>query len=173
MMAWWEANNIPGPVLLANRDNKAVLKDFQSDPEPLTSVQKRALEMTHGGGVKVAKLAGDILNHKDDKKGYHDVFRHWWWTHVHEDFTFPDTSNNRFGTYCQAAAALLLHSYDFINFLEYIKERKINKRFSNMEQNLWDALHCTATQTELAVLALYGQAISHTYMRHIRSSGAK
>ena len=31
MMAWWDGNNIPGPVLLANRDNKAVLEDY--DPE--------------------------------------------------------------------------------------------------------------------------------------------
>src|SRR4051812_4890984 len=68
---------------------------------------------------------------------------------------------------------VMLHLTDFIDFLEYIKERKTNKRFNNMEQNLWDALHCTATQTELAVLALYDQAISHPYMRHIRSSGAK
>lgn len=33
-----------------------------------------------------------------------------------------------------------------------------------MEKNLWDALHCQATLTELAVLALYAQSVSHPYM---------
>jgi hypothetical protein len=42
--------------------------------------------------------------------------------------------------------------------------------FSHMEENLWKALHCEATKTELAVLALYAQAISHPYMRAIRGN---
>jgi hypothetical protein len=42
-----------------------------------------------------------------------------------------------------------------------------------MEQNLWNALHCKATQTELAVLALYAQAITHPYMRQIRAATAE
>jgi hypothetical protein len=42
-----------------------------------------------------------------------------------------------------------------------------------MEQNLWNALHCTATLTEFAVLALYAQAISHPYMREICNASEK
>jgi len=42
-----------------------------------------------------------------------------------------------------------------------------------MEKNLWKALHCNATKTELSVLALYGQAISHPYLKEIRQSGDK
>ena len=42
-----------------------------------------------------------------------------------------------------------------------------------MEQNLWNALHCTPTLTELAVLALYAQAITHPYMGQIRVPGAE
>jgi hypothetical protein len=42
-----------------------------------------------------------------------------------------------------------------------------------MEQNLWNALHCTATLTEFAVLALYAQAISHPYMWEICSASEK
>ena len=37
-----------------------------------------------------------------------------------------------------------------------------------MEQNLWNALHCTATKTELAVLTMYGQAISIPYTKCIQ-----
>ena len=36
-----------------------------------------------------------------------------------------------------------------------------------MEKNLWDALHCQATLTELAVLAIYAQSVSHPYMNEI------
>ena len=42
-----------------------------------------------------------------------------------------------------------------------------------MEQNLWNALHCTATKTELAVLALYAQAITHPYMWQICGPNSK
>jgi hypothetical protein len=37
-----------------------------------------------------------------------------------------------------------------------------------MEKNLYTALKCNATLTELATLALYVQAITHPYMREIR-----
>ncbi len=171
MMDWWKDNGIPGPVPLANRDNKATLEEIeedQSDSE-LTAAQERALGNTSCGGVKAAKLAGDILNNKDDKKGYHDDFRWWWSMHIHGDFTFPDTSNTRFQCYCEAATELILHLPNFIEFMEYIKAKKTDHEFSNMEQNLWKALHCNATLTELAVLALYAQAISHPYMQQVRS----
>jgi len=170
MMAWWDDNEIDGPVLLANRDNKATLKDYQPGSDTLTPDQERAIEKSTRGGIKATKLAGDILNNKDDKKGYHDDFRWWWATNVQEDFTFPGTSNNRFQSHCEAAAVLILHLQKFIQFMKYIKAKKKNQRFSNMEQNLWNALHCPATITELVVLALYSQAVSHPYLRKIRSS---
>ena len=39
-----------------------------------------------------------------------------------------------------------------------------------MEMNLWNALHCSSTTTELAVLAIYAEAISYPYMKAIRTS---
>ncbi|KAF8800505.1 hypothetical protein BYT27DRAFT_7117229, partial [Phlegmacium glaucopus] len=39
--------------------------------------------------------------------------------------------------------------------------------------NLWNALHCTATKTEMAVLALYAQAITHPYMKVVCATGEK
>jgi hypothetical protein len=87
------------------------------------------------------------------------------------EFTFPDTSNNWFQSYCEAAAVLLLYLHHFIQFLEYIcKKKKQTSQFSHMKENLWNALHCTTTLTEFAVLALYGQAVSHTYMCEICSA---
>src|SRR3954447_11036484 len=83
-------------------------------------------------------------------------------------FTFPDTSNTRFQSHCEAATVLLQYLPHFKNFLLFVRDKKQQRRFSNMEQNLWNALNCKATLTELAVLALYAQAISHPYMRAVR-----
>jgi hypothetical protein len=173
MMAWWKNNNIPGPVLLANRDNAAVLKSNKSTSNTTSAVQERALNVTTCGGVKATQLAGDILNHKNDKKGHHDTFRWWWLDNLKEQITFPDTSNTRFQSHCDAAAALIKDLPHFIKFLEFVREKKQVMRFSHMEENLWKALHCTATKTELAVLALYAQSVTHPYMRHIRGSESK
>lgn len=39
-----------------------------------------------------------------------------------------------------------------------------------MESNLWKALHDPATLSELAILALYGEAVSYPYIKAIRST---
>jgi hypothetical protein len=59
----------------------------------------------------------------------------------------------------------------FIKFLEFIQTKKQQMQFSHMENNLWKALHCNATKTELVVFALYAQAISHSYMRAVHRPG--
>ena len=120
------------------------------------------------GAIKAVKISGEILNNKFDKKEFHDVLCWWWWKkNVGIYFSFPDTSNNRFQSFCEAAAVILLYLPFFIQFLEFIHDRKQNKRVSHMEQNLWNALHCTATKTEFSVLALYAQAITHPSVRVI------
>ncbi|KAF8800758.1 hypothetical protein BYT27DRAFT_7235975 [Phlegmacium glaucopus] len=111
------------------------------------------------GGIKATKLAGDILNNKNDKSGHHDQFCTWWETKVGKKFTFPDMSNTHFQSHCEAAAALTLHHEKFVEYLKYAKDKKEHARYSHMEENLWKALHDIPTRTELAVLALYSQAI--------------
>jgi hypothetical protein len=81
-----------------------------------------------------------------------------------DSFTFPSTFNNRYGSHCAAAACLLMHLDKFIEFLEFIRDKKKTCTFNNMENNLYKALKCNSTLTELAVLALYAQAISHPYI---------
>ena len=88
-------------------------------------------------------------------------------------FTFPDTSNNRFQSYCDAAAALILYGDEFKDFLESLRINKQNPTLNHMESNLWKALHCTSTITELAVLAIYAEVISYPYMKAIRTSDAQ
>jgi hypothetical protein len=62
---------------------------------------------------------------------------------------------------------IILHLQNFIKVLEYIHDGKQSRRFNHMEQNLWDALHCNPTLTELAVLALYALSVSYPYMQPI------
>jgi len=178
MAAWWIENELEEehPVLLANRDNDPVVKEREAvlgKGDTPTPAQERAFHKSTRGAIKTAEIAGAIFNHKDGKKGHHDIFRYWWWEHVGVPFTFPDTSNNQFQSYCNAAAALILYADEFKDFLESLRINKQNPTLNHMESNLWKALHCTSTVTELAVLAIYAEAISYPYMKAIRTSDAQ
>ncbi|EDR07528.1 uncharacterized protein LACBIDRAFT_327846 [Laccaria bicolor S238N-H82] len=149
--AWWIENGLEEerPVLLANRDNDPVVQERDTALEKgdtLTPAQERAFHKSTRGAIKTAEIAGAIFNNKDDKRGHHDIFRYWWWEHVGVPFTFPDTSNNRFQSYCNAAAALILYGDEFKDFLESLRINKQNPTLNHMELNLWKALHCTSTK---------------------------
>ena len=173
MERWWKEHNINGPVLLANWDNDIILEERNqaiAHGDEITQAQEQALNRSTCGAIKTAQIAGAIFNHKDDKKGHHDFFRDWWKKHVGIPFTFPDTSNNRFQSYCYAAAALLLYLQFFQQFLEHLRITKQNGKLNHMESNLWKALNDLPTLSELAILALYGEAISYPYIKIIRST---
>ena len=95
MMGWWKEHGIPGPILLANRDNAATLRDLVeelpddanigtyadisvamgiTDATPPTKAQQRALDVSMAGGVKAASISGAIFNHKNDKMGQQDSY---------------------------------------------------------------------------------------------------
>src|SRR6266700_3205570 len=173
MSALCDVLGLKGPVLLANQDNDPVIQERTTaleEGDVPTLAQQRAFEKSACGAIKAAQIAGAIFNHKDNKKGHHDVFRFWWWEHMGTPFTFPDTSNNRFQSYCDAAAALLLYGNQFLDFLETLRINKQNSRLNHMEQNFSNALQCDFTKSELAVLSLYAEAVSYPYMKSIRTS---
>jgi hypothetical protein len=175
MEKWWKEHHIDGPILLANRDNDIVVEERNqaiAQGDEVTPAQEQALNRSTRGAIKTAQIAGAIFNHKDDKKGHHDFFRDWWKKHVGIPFTFPDTSNNRFQSYCYAAAALLLYLQFFREFLEHLRITKQSGKLNHMESNLWKALHDPATLAELAILALYGEAVSYPYVKAIRTTSA-
>ena len=94
MMAWWaETGNIP-PILLANKDNAAVLDDAPEDELEFTEVERHAFDNSAHGGVKAASIAGALFNDKDNKKGQQNTV--WWYFEKHHGkvVSFPDTSNN-------------------------------------------------------------------------------
>ena len=74
MAMWWEENDVAPPILLANKDNAAVLKDVSHDQDVVTPAQEHAFEVTAKGGIKTAQIAGAVFNHKDDKQGHQDQF---------------------------------------------------------------------------------------------------
>ena len=90
-----------------------------------------------------------------------DQFCIWWEMQTKAEFTFPDTSNTHFQSYCEAAGVLLSQKELILQYLDFALNKKQVNRFSHMEKNLWDALHFPATLSELAVLALYDLSAIH------------
>ncbi|KAL1732840.1 hypothetical protein EV714DRAFT_270463 [Schizophyllum commune] len=176
MMAAWEKYGLTPPIPLANKANAAVVRKAIS-PElgnrPLTDGELAALEASTRGGAKTTALAGAIFNNHNDKRGQGD-------THLnvmsfmlspeldHLIRSFPHTSNTRFGSHGEAAGELLVHLSQYIAFLEFVKTKKSSDSWTNIELNVYNALHDEPTLTELAVMALYQQLITHPYMRMVR-----
>ncbi|CDO75906.1 hypothetical protein BN946_scf184768.g8 [Trametes cinnabarina] len=164
MMAAWTDLELKPPILLANKENASALRDIDVDAvigasslllnEDLTAAELRALESSARGAVKLTSLAGALFNHKDSKKGHHDTY----------NFYFREV------THCTAAAELLVHHQQYLNFLVIIRDRKERPGFNHLEENVYKGLQDIPTLTELAALTLYAQAITHPYMRIARSS---
>ena len=173
MMAWWGENDVQGPIRLANRDNAAVLSGMIETVDSTTPAEKRAMDVTACGGVKAASIAGAIFNNKDDKKGYQDAHKRYFEPITGKWKKFPDTSNTRYQSYSEAAAELITYRKEYIDLLTTMRLCKIKKVFNHMEANLFAALHDIPTLTELAVLVLYAQAVSHPYMRKVRGPGTE
>ena len=74
MTAWWDENHVTDPVLLANKDNTAVLEQAD-DSDDFTSAEQRAYDVSSGGGIKLASLAGMLFNNKNDKIGQQDMYQ--------------------------------------------------------------------------------------------------
>ncbi|KAL1704011.1 hypothetical protein EV121DRAFT_184481, partial [Schizophyllum commune] len=144
------------PVLLANKDNAAVLAGI-TDNEQLTPAELRALAVSGCGAVKATTLAGMICNNKDSKKGQHDRYV-WYFDEVLGPTTiarrFPDVSNTRFQSHCAAACEILQHLELYRDFMRHVFYKKDKPGFTNM-----------------AVLALYGLCVSCPYVRQIRGPG--
>ncbi|KAJ6624198.1 hypothetical protein B0H10DRAFT_2212928 [Mycena sp. CBHHK59/15] len=149
-------------IQLMNKDNKAAAAAGSSE------AKKRAEAVSEGGGVKLTSLAGMLFHHKDKKKGEGALFHIWFENVLGYDITFPDTSNTRYQSHCKAAGMLLLHRTLFLRYLEHMRDRKASRHFANLEQNIYDSLQDPETQTELLVLAAYGQSLSRKYLKQVR-----
>lgn len=165
----WTKIGVPGPVVLPNKDNNAIVNDKNSS----VPARARVLELSGRGGVKATSIAGALFNNKDKKKGQQDTYCWYFFNVLGYTVNFPDTSNTRYGSHCDAAAELITHLPIYIEFLEFIRDKKERAAHTNIEQNLCHALRCPATLTELCILALYGQTISLPYMAVVRGPEAE
>jgi hypothetical protein len=172
MMAWWDDNGVSGPMLLANKDNAVVL-DQADDEDEFTIAEQRAHDLSTGGGVKLTSLAGMVFNNKNDKIGHQDIHQQFFVSQGLNPKKFPATSNNHYQSHCAAAAELIKYLNLYIEFMEWIRDGKEKPGFTNIEKNIYNGLQDTPTQTELAVLILYAQAISYPYMRQVRGPGTE
>lgn len=154
------------PMKLMNRDNAAAAALGGQ------AAADRAEEVSQAGGVKLTSLAGAVFAHKDKKKGQQDSLRYWIESCVGYMIRFPDTSNTRYQSHCEAAAELLVRLHFYRDYLEVVRDLKESGTWTNIEKNVYDGLHDIPTLTELAVLVLYSQAVSHPYMRLVRGSEA-
>ncbi|KAI0367582.1 hypothetical protein BV20DRAFT_949876 [Pilatotrama ljubarskyi] len=169
MVAAWAKLGLTPPLVLMNKENAAAAECGPSD------AQDRAMEVSDSGGVKTTNLAGLIFRHKDDKKGQQDTFRIFFEASsaVGAAVHFPDTSNTRYQSHCEAAAELLVHLDLYIEFLAFVRDKKTKRTFNNLENNVYRALHDIPTLTELCALTLYSQSVSHPYLRQVRGHNAE
>ncbi|KAF8149950.1 hypothetical protein B0H34DRAFT_667267 [Crassisporium funariophilum] len=173
MIGAWDTLGLTPPILLANKGNTAILRCILNpggSSGALSDDEQRAFEDSTRGGVKMAALAGAIFNNKDDKKGQGDRHAEYFKEKANIAYTcFPDTSNNRFGSHSDAAAHLIWYLDIYIKFLGVLRLSKKLGTFTQIEQNVLNALNDIPTHTELCAMTLYHQAVCKPYMRAVRN----
>lgn len=157
------------PVELPNKDNAAVIRLEEGGVAGSESeVLKRAKGSSYGGASKTCDLGGLLLNHYDDKQGEGDVFRDYMKKFKGVLTRFPAVSKTRFGTYLEAAAYILTHLDELVQYIRLIEDRKGSHTLNNLETNFLKAIQDPPTLTELAVFAIYLETVSYDYMWAIR-----
>ncbi|KAL5476721.1 hypothetical protein ACEPAI_2907 [Sanghuangporus weigelae] len=171
------------PTLLANKDNDAVLELAESEEpkdaededasgtQKAMAAEKRACELSRGGGMRTGLLMGLLLNNTNDKIGYHHIFRDYSIVHLGYRGNYPQTSSTRYSSYLDAAAETLAHLSFYIGFMKYIEFSKKNPGLNHMESNVLKALNDPLTLTELTCFALYREAVSVPYIASVHGTG--
>lgn len=167
MQESWKKSNLTPPILLANKDNTAILERASTSLDP-SPAEKRAVDVSKRGGSHATMLGGLICRNKDKKKGQQDTYDWYMEKHVGLCVPYPDVSNTRYGTHGEAAATLVVYRAHFICFMEFVRDAKDRPGLTNIEKNFLNALSDGATFTELCVLALYYVNVSRPFMRHVR-----
>jgi len=158
MSKYWVRMGLPRPLKLMNWDN-ATAFNIGND-----SAKEQASSASQGSAVKLMTLAGSLFNHSNNKKGQQDSYNNFFEERLGYCVKFPDTSNTRYQSHCEAATVLLHHHNLYIEFMELIRDKKEMRTFNHMESNVYHALKDPATLEELFVLAVFYIAISRPYM---------
>ncbi|KDR65765.1 hypothetical protein GALMADRAFT_81499 [Galerina marginata CBS 339.88] len=169
MQEMWGKEDETPPILLANKDNAAVLAHQTDDSTP-TNAEIRAAEVSKRGGSHATMLGGLICRNKDKKKGQQDTYDFYMEYHVGHRVPYPDVSNTRYGSHGEAAGTIIAYRQFFINFMEFVRNGKDKPGETNVEKNFANALKDVPTITELCVLALYNVNVSRSFMKHVRAN---
>ncbi|KAL5483219.1 hypothetical protein ACEPAI_8449 [Sanghuangporus weigelae] len=175
----WNKHNI-SLVLLANKDNVVVLELAQAEEDlgaedargarDETAAEKPAREVTKCGGCHFGRLKASLVNDKDDKKGYHHIFRDYSLMMLGHFVNYPDVTSTRYSSYLDSAAETLGNYELYIGFMKFIEFHKEKPGLNNLESNVQKGLNDPPTLTELACLALYRETVSIPYIRSIRGT---
>ncbi|KAK0432967.1 hypothetical protein EV421DRAFT_1741956 [Armillaria borealis] len=176
MMASWKELSLLGPILLANKYNAQAIHwilSSEKGSKPVDDSEIATLETSTCGGAKAAALSDAIFNNRFNKKGQPDTHVYYFIEELGQEFwCFPQTNNTCFGSYSKVAGELVTQRQKYIE-LEFMKDKKTTSAWTNIELNMYNALKDPTTLTELTILALYQQVITHPYMHLVRGPGAK
>ncbi|KAF7349510.1 hypothetical protein MSAN_01741400 [Mycena sanguinolenta] len=147
------------PVLLANRDNDATIQLAEEGGESTAAV-RRALKVSERGAIKLISLFGALVNHKDDKKGLHDIYENYFRPTIGAGVRFPDTSNTRYQSHGCGGARLLSYLEEHCTFMNFVKDQKSKRTLNHMEQNIVKGLHCSRTMAQMIAFVLLCMALN-------------
>ncbi|KAL5483089.1 hypothetical protein ACEPAI_8318 [Sanghuangporus weigelae] len=147
------------------------LQNYVGQDPGCAAVVKRAQSEMKAGGVKHSDLMGTLLYNKDDKKGEQDEFKIYGELRLGHPVRYPDTSNTRYSSYLDAGAETIARRSFYIEYMEYLRDRKAKRTFNNLEENVYKGLLDLPTMTEHAVLALYREAVLISYLAKVRGKG--
>lgn len=165
LAAFWALAGLVPPILLANKENAALLADADA---AATEAGRAALESSSRGAAKACALGGSICKHSDSKKGQQEIFTMFTQSVLGYKLAFPDTSNTRYGSYGDASTIIVTHLPVFQSFMEFVRDKKEKPGLTNLELNFYNAIRDVPTLIELCVFAVYSQVISHPYMVGVR-----
>ncbi|KAJ7060824.1 hypothetical protein C8F01DRAFT_1253302 [Mycena amicta] len=173
MNAYWKELDIPGPILLANKQTAAAVRrvlhpedgDKPASDDDLLQAQAAAF-----GGAKTAALAGNIFNNPMDKRGQGNIHKLFMEQELGAPIKrFVQTSKTWFGSFGDASCDLMERREEYIHFLNAIALLKARPGFTNIEKNVKDTLEDPPTLTKLAVMAIYHLFVATPYMRRVRA----
>ena len=170
MQGMWTKEKKTPPILLANKDNTAVLAS-QTESSASTHAELQAEEVSKCGGSHATTLGGMICRNKDKKKGQQDTYDYYMQYHVGYRVPYPDVSNTRYGSHGEAAETIIAYCQHFINFMAFVRNAKDKPGETNIEKNFANALKDMPTVTELCVLALYNVNVSRPFIREYHGFG--
>ncbi|KAJ7310924.1 hypothetical protein DFH08DRAFT_718392 [Mycena albidolilacea] len=160
------------PVLLANKDNDVTIQLTDDTGESTAAVQ-RALKVSERGGVKLVSLFIALVNHKDDKKGLHDIYENYFRPTIGAGVRFPDVSNTRYQSHGRGGARIIAYLKGHRDFMDFVKDNKQKRMLNHLEQNIVKGIHCPQTTSQIVALVLFCMAVMHPYALHVRGPGTE